>query len=245
MRLNRVLLYSALASALALSQAFAAVAYADTFAWTDWTSATPGNATPGSATGTLASTLYGTINVTYSGQTSGIATQPSWTPASTFSGGIVGNAPPPHNGLALEGGYNYTETITFSQPVTDPAFAIWSLGSSGSPAYFNFNANEPFNLIGGGPSAEYGGQSIVIAGTAINGSEGNGVVQFIGTYSNLVFTTPDYEGYYALTVGEDATLTDNPSSPSTVTPEPETLSLLGLGLAALPMFRHRRSPKTA
>ncbi|HUA97161.1 MAG TPA: Ig-like domain repeat protein [Terracidiphilus sp.] len=183
--------------------------HADTFAWTDWTRDTPGNTTPGTASGTLASALFGTINVTYSGQTSGIATQPSWGPASTFSGGIVGNAPPAYNGLALEGGYPYTETITFSQPVTNPAFAIWSLGSPSILAYFNFTAAEPFNLLGGGPSNEYGGQSIVVAGTAIYGSEGNGIVQFIGTYSSLTFTTPDYEDYYALTVGEDQTLTDN------------------------------------
>ena len=221
-------------------------AHADNFAWTNWTADTPGNATPGSASGTLASNLYGTINVSYSGQTSGLATQPSWGPASTFTGGIVGNAPPAYNGLALEGGYMYTETITFSQAVTDPAFAIWSLGAGGVPAYFNFTAAEPFNLLGGGPSAEYGGQSIVIAGTAIDGSEGNGVVQFIGTYSSLTFTTPDYENYYALTVGEDMTLTDNPPPPSTgTTPEPASLSLLFTGLAAIPAARFSRLRKRA
>ena len=80
----------------------------------------------------------------------------------------------------------------------------------------------------------------MIAGTAIDGSEGNGLVQFIGTYSSLTFTTPNYEGYYSLTVGEDATLTDNPNPPTpptTVTPEPASLSLLITGLAAIPYAR--------
>src|ERR1700709_2325502 len=83
-----------------------AIAHADTIAWTSWSSATSGN--PGSAPGTI-----GSVNVTYSGQTSGLTNVPSWTPASTFTGGIVGNAPPPTPTIQLEGGSGITETISF------------------------------------------------------------------------------------------------------------------------------------
>jgi hypothetical protein len=47
---------------------------------------------------------------------------------------------------------------------------------------------------------------------------------FPGTYSSISFTTPDQEWSYGFTTGY-------------VTPEPETLSLLGLGLLALPLLR--------
>jgi len=69
--------------------AFSALpACADTVAWTDWSSVTPGS--PGTGTGTI-----GSLSVSYSGQTSALLHNfPSWTPTTTFSGGIVGNAPP-------------------------------------------------------------------------------------------------------------------------------------------------------
>ena len=50
------------------------------------------------------------------------------------------------------------------------------------------------------------------------------------------FTTPNFENYYAFTVGYDATLTGGGTPPGPI-PEPATLSLLGLGLGALPIVR--------
>ena len=225
--------------ALGLWAASAVPASADNIAWTNWSSATAGTATPGSASGTITSTLFGTINVTYSGQNTGLITVPSWTPVSTFTGGVVGNAPPQANkSIQIEGGQTYTESVTFSSPVADPILAIWSLGAPGTSAFFDFNSSEPFNVLGGGPSAEFGGSAIVKQGNNIFGQEGNGIVQFIGTFSTISFTTPNLENYYAITFGEDATLTDNPNGPGP-TPEPGTLSLLGTALAAIPLLRRR------
>ena len=212
-----------------------ALAHADTIDWTNWSTISAGN--PGSASGTA-----GTITVSYSGQTSGLTNVPSWTPASTFSGGVVGNAPPHTPTIQLEGGSPITETISFSSTVVDPIFAIWSLGAPSVPATFDFSSKsgQPFNLLGGGPSTEFGGSTLTSTGSVVQGREGNGLVQFMGSFDSITFTTPNFEDYYALTVGYDATLT--PGGPAV--PEPATLSLFGLGVAALPLLRRSLSRRS-
>ncbi|HWW98753.1 MAG TPA: PEP-CTERM sorting domain-containing protein [Edaphobacter sp.] len=229
MQLKRLLqnLVSALLLA-ACAVTTSTLAHADTVVWTNWSSATPG--TPGSATGTI-----GSINVTYSGQTSGLTNVPTWTPASTFTGGVVGNAPPHTPTIQIEGGTGLSETISFSSTVVDPIFAIWSLGQPGISATFDFSSKsgQPFSLAGGGPSAEFGGSALTSTGSVVHGSEGNGLVQFMGSFDSITFTTPVFENYYAFTVGYDATLTGPPPA----VPEPATLSLFGLGLAAVPLIR--------
>ena len=214
-----------------------AVAHADVITWTNWSTASAGN--PGSASGTA-----GTITVTYSGQTSGLTSVPSWTPASTFTGGAVGNAPPHTPTIQLQGGSALTETISFSSTVVDPIFAIWSLGQPTVAASFDFSSKsgQPFDLLGGGPSAEFGGSALTSTGSVVHGNEGNGLVEFIGPFDSITFTTPNFENYYAFTVGYDATLTGG-GTPAV--PEPATLSLFGLGVAALPLLRRSLSRRSS
>jgi hypothetical protein len=213
-----------MATALAITPA----AFASPVTWTDWISNTAGS--PGSASGTM-----GGITVTYSGQTSNLglaqATSMSqintpWNPASSFIGGTVGNAPPVSNdSVALEGGMDTVESITFSSPVTNPVIGIWSLGQGNELATFNFF--NPFTLEAGGPD-QYGGGPITVGGETVYGYEGSGVIQLDGTFTTIDFTTPDYENWYALTVGAP-------------TPEPGSLFLLGTGLLGLAIVLFRKA----
>ena len=134
-------------------------------------------------------------------------------------------------------------------PVADPLIAIWSLGNVTSDTEAEFIFSQPFTIVAGGPDAQYPGgeslQSSVASGASCDGTvnaktgncyiasgyEASGILLFSGVYGNnsngyapITFQTPDYEDYYAISVGDQ-------------TPEPETLSLLGLGLLALPLLR--------
>ena len=199
------------------------VSQADPVTWVTWTAATLGG--NGTATGNM-----GGINVAYNGQVANfVYSYPQWLPSTSYVGGDVGNAPPVGYNVGITGGpYAGTETLTFSKPVTDPVFAIWSLGSVNTFAEFVFNAKEPFSIVAGGPSIQFGGESIYTGGNCptygVCGNEANGVIQFNGTFTSLTWNNPLYEGYY---VFEPGALQPTP------TPEPPSLALMGIGLPAI------------
>ncbi len=167
-----------------------------------------------------------------------ISNYPSYAPSSTFAdGSIVDNAPTLANNIIRlsggtpTGGSPEVNVVTFSVPVVDPVFAIWSLGQSGIQASFDFIGATPI-LVAGGVSAEYGGGSILIDENRVLGNEGNGTVQFLGTYSSLSWTNPTYEYWYGFNVGMTGT------EPAPV-PEPGTLLLLCAGLGGLLVYRRK------
>jgi len=234
-------------------------AHADQIAWTQWNPASFVQTCPDAfgysncqggpyyypavASGTTVDQQGHVVTVTMTGQFDQIRPDyPSWTPDTTFSGGSVLNAPPASgNSIQLRGGlsqaagnYYYLDTLTFSSPVVDPAFAIWSLGAPGHIASFVFsdpNQAEPFSIVAGGLATEYQGQSITQVGNTVFGEEGDGIIRFQGTYSEITFTTPQFEDYYSFTVGAT---TSNPSnSVGSPVPEPSGLALLGTGVVSL------------
>lgn len=222
-------------AAFAGAAAFAATPAAAAFiSWTDWTAATTGY--PGSASGTA-----GAVGVSYGGEVQGpgitvLGSGPNsvgfgspWAPASTFAdGSTVANAPISGNMIGLMGGGGpsaITNTITFSQAVLNPVMAIFSLGG-GSLARFDFIGSTPYVVTGGLATPCCGGSTITSSGSSILGTEGNGTIQFLGTYTSISWKNPLFENYYAFTVGHSVS-------------EPVSLALLGLGLLGIGLGRRR------
>ena len=199
-------------------------AYAGPIDWNAWTSATGG---------TIAAASVG-VTFSAGGSTDNlIANYPSYAPSSTWAdGATVANPPIRADGIIqLTGGNANLNTVTFSTPVVNPVMAIWSLGASGIQASFDFiNATPTF--VAGGPSLEYSGSAISVSGNDVTGSEGNGTVQFMGTYSQISWTNPSYENWYGFDVGI--------AGVSSV-PEPGSLALLAVGLLSLGLVRRKRT----
>lgn len=231
MNMNRSVSSVALATALMVAPVLGTVsARAATIDWAVWSN----SYTTGYPSGGSASATMGTNTVTYSGELlSVVANYPSWGPAGTFNGGTVDNAPPQSGGIVqLRGGAASppTDTIAFLTPVVNPVLAIWSLGQNGIQASFDFN--QPFTIQSGGPSNEYGGIPITQLVLSALGSEGNGTIQFIGTYSSISWTNPVDEFWYGFTVGAP-------------TPIPAALPLFASGLGGLGLLSWRRKRKAA
>jgi hypothetical protein len=172
------------------------------------------------------------ITVTYSSADfhDVILGMPNWTPTSTWADGtILSNGLTPfHNVMQIFGGTATVNTLSFSIPVIDPVLAIWSLGSvvQGS-ASFVFTGLNPQNIVGG-PSSEFGGSPLSLSGVTVSGLEGNGSIQFLGTYSSISWTNPQFENYYGFNVG----VID-------VVPEPSSLLLALVSLVGV-MWRISR-----
>ena len=215
---------------LSVTTLFATATFAAT-TWTDWTSATVGN--PGSAAGTLNG-----VQVTYSGEVGGSVLNGQsniWAPNSSFIGGTVTTSPSiVGDDIRLAGAFTGTNTLTFGTPLVNPVFAIWSLGQPGLAASFTFNATP--TLQAGGPNSQFGGQTITVLGNVVSGSEGNGVVQFTGTFGSISWTNT-FENFYAFTVGLNG--------PIGAIPEPETYAMLLAGLGLLGFAARRRKQKAA
>ena len=197
----------------------------------DWTSWNPGftiGVPFGAASGTA-----GGVTVSYAGELESLVVgYPSYSPTSTYAGGVVGNVPNPREIILLFGGFTIFDAITFSTPVTDPVLAIWSLGQPGLLAQFEFNAS-PL-LDAGGPSAEFGGSSISLSGAIVSGYEGNGTIDFPGTYGRILFSNPLYDGNsFGFTVGIPE---------AALIPEPMTLGVLGAGVVGVGEIRRRPIP---
>lgn len=147
--------------------------------WADWTAAGPG-----SVTGRLA-LPSGAIDVAYRGDVYGSQTTAggnSWTPASAYTSATVPDPPPGPGIIELAGGPDTPDTLTFSQPVTNPLIAIVSLGTG----YANLTAtlvfDAPVTILSTGTPGFVGSGVLMATDGGVAGTEAQGVVEVEGTF---------------------------------------------------------------
>jgi hypothetical protein len=102
-----------------------------------------------------------------------------------------------------------------------------SSGSSGQTASFVFGQTPTF--VSGGPNAEYGGTAIDVFGNTVSGQEANGTIEFIGTFTSLTWTNPQFENWYGFNVGYQSAV-----------PEPSTWAMMILGFAGISFMAFRK-----
>jgi hypothetical protein len=200
---------------------------ADTVTYANWTSDSPGQ-----VNGNLAG-----IGVTYTGevtfdQLNNIGTYWYTDPSQVYGSGteylsaVVGNTPTTSDMIGITGAPGYVNTFTFSSPVTDPVMLLVSLGQSSVLTTYTFNA--PFQILSDGPGWWGGPGTLLQNGTALTGVEGDGTIQFLGTFSSISFTgsSPEYWNGFTIGVVPDGGL---------------TVALLGGALVGLQALRRKLS----
>lgn len=205
---------------LAVTLAAPALASAESIVWTQWQG----------ETGTLSQIGY-TIDVTFTGASIGTTASDYYTGyPQTYISPEVNNGPGTNGTLTFSGGDATVHHISFSEAVFNPYIAFVSLGSGSTPASIDFGTTS-VSLISSGPGP-WGAGTATLDGSVLTGYEGNGVVRLNGLFTDIYFTTPQYEFWYGATVGVVASV-----------PEPGTWAMLLAGGALLGLLGRRRHGK--
>jgi MYXO-CTERM domain-containing protein len=190
--------------------AWASAAVADTYNYVSWNAA---DVAGGTASGKIdlgndagvtvtftALTADGGAGNLYGAQING-AGNDYWIPAATWQSAAVQNGPPNSDIIQLEGGQNETYVVTLSEPIVDPIMAIVSLGSAGATITYDFNS--PFTIVSQGTD-QWGGSAtslVQLPNNVLQGAEGSGTIQFVGTFSSFSWTAPTPETWHGFTFG--------------------------------------------
>lgn len=233
-----------LAVAIAL---YAGAARAVPYQYVDWTAA---NAAAGTASGTITLPDTSTVSVNFSvteatgstgsfffAQTSGGTNY--WSPSSPYTSAQVDNAPPTPDIISLIGGSSTTTyKLTLSEAIKDPIMAIVSLGAPGRIITYDFD--RPFSIVSQG-TGYWGGTATSLQqlpGNVLQGEEGHGTIQFIGTFDSFAWTAPLSETWHGF---QFAIRTTERIEPTTPIPEPSIWALWLAGLGGLAAWRRRRA----
>ena len=212
---NRHAALSTLATATALALPSAAFAEPSSVNWTDWNVPTSytlpnvdigGSYAPGT-TGTVVDPITGqTLNLTVSGeifdssQTSGTWAD-GYHPNDLTYGSDISPISPDGESMLTSTGATPSEyqahTLTFGQDVTNAVMGLYSLGSPSSPGELTFS--QPFIVLSDNGLLTYGGDAET--GYKLNGAEGGGVIQFLGTYDELSWVVTGTEVWHGFSIG--------------------------------------------
>jgi hypothetical protein len=199
----------------------------DTVVWTDWTDGAPG--APGFADGTL--DINGTIvDVDYDGEVAFLQTSGGtdyWEPSASYLSPTVTNRPTGTDIIALSTATS--KTITFSEPITNPLFAVVSLNGNG------YRFDRDFEILSAGcgfwgcgtlTKQEPGGGIFELIGSG----EPHGVIEFQGTFSSISWTSLTNEFWNGFTIGVRGL----------AIPEPASLAFLSCSAVALALRPAKR-----
>lgn len=167
--------------------------------WADWT--TKQNGAPGFVSGSMAG-QRGPIAVDYTGEVSFAQVAGGtnyWVPSTPYVSDYVSNPPPTPDIVALIGTYAGTNTIAFSEPVTDPVLAVVSLGRPALAVKYLFDA--PFEVLSSGNGYWGGGAFVKEGSSTLVGNEGHGAIRFTGTFAAISWTVSNPENWHGFTVG--------------------------------------------
>jgi len=201
--------------------------------WTDWSAATTtGAAAFNTVSGDLS--LGGApVSVTYRGATDAVQLSGAdwWEVAGTPDPYAATGAPNQHDIIRLVGGDASVHQISFSAAVVDPVIALLSVGTRSRQVDYVFDQKPTLLSSGVG---WWGGCSncLFVNDHTVSGSEGHGVVQFKGSFTELTWSVPHAEYWHGFTVGA--------ASVAAVS-EPPATALLACGLLVGAYLAKRRS----
>ena len=153
-----------------------------------------------------------------------------WSPSAPYISASVTNAPTPAHMIGVVD-FAASHSITFASPVTNPYMALVGLGSSTQQTQWAFDT--PFTIVSFGSGFFGGAGSLTdIGSNTLQGDEGSGVIQFVGTFTSISWTIANGEQPWS----DEANITGITVG---VVPTPGVLAALGMG--SLLAVRRRRN----
>jgi hypothetical protein len=176
-----------------------ATAQADVI-WVDWDTILENGDVQGTAT-----VAGGTVTVTYSGERAFVQTSCGtnyWNPSAPYLSATVPNQPPDCDIIALS--QATAKTLTFSEPVANVFFAVVSLNGNG------YRFDRDFDILSYG--CGYWGCGTLTKQVnpptfdLIGSGEPHGVIQLLGEFSSVSWTSLSAENWNGFTIGFQETV---------------------------------------